>query len=49
MVLLGNVEIKELVADTPNAEVIRVYSATNISLKYDWHLNHMDNEAAVDL
>ncbi len=40
---------KQLVVDTPNAEVTWVCSATNILLRYNWHLNPTDNEAAVDL
>ena len=40
---------KDIVVDTPDAEVTRVCSATNVLLKYDWHLDPTDNEAAVDL
>ena len=40
---------KELVVDMPDAEVTRVYSATNVLLKYNWHLDPTNNETAVDL
>ncbi len=48
-VLVGSARKKELVVDTPDAEVTRVCSTTNILLKYNWHLNLTNNEAAVDL
>lgn len=32
-----------------NTEVTRVCSRTNVTLKYNWHLNPPDNEAAIDL
>ncbi len=48
-VLDGSAKKKQLVIDTPDAEVTRVCSATNILLKYNWHLNPTDNEATVDL
>ncbi len=40
---------KQLVVDTPDTKVMRVCSATNVLLKYNWHLNPMDNKAVVDL
>ncbi len=40
---------KQLVVDTPNAEVTRVCSATKDLLKYNWYLNQTDNKAAVNL
>ena len=40
---------KQLIVDTPNAEVMRIYSATNVLLKYNWYLNPTDDEAIVDL
>ncbi len=48
-VLDGSAKRKDLVVDTPDAEVTRVCRATNVLLKYNWHLNPTDNEAAVDL
>ena len=30
-------------------EVTQVYNATNVLLKYNWHLDPIDNEVAVDL
>ena len=33
----------------PDAEVTRVCSATYVLLKYNWHLDSIDNEAVVDL
>ena len=33
----------------PDTEVTRICSATNVLLKYNWHLSHTENEAAVDL
>lgn len=33
----------------PNAEVTKICWITNILLKYNQHLNLMDNEVAVDL
>ncbi len=48
-VLDGSTKRKQLVVDTPNAEVTRVCSATNVLLKYNWHLNPRDDETAVDL
>ncbi len=33
----------------PNANITQVCSATNIVLKYNWHLNPTDDEAVVDL
>ena len=40
---------KELVGETPDAEVMRIYNTINVLLKYDWHLDSIDDEAAVDL
>ena len=34
---------------TPDAEVTQVCSTTNVLLKYNWYLDPMENEAAVDL
>ncbi len=48
-VLDGSAKRKQLVIDTPDAEVTWIYSATNVLLKYNWHLNPTDNEAAIDL
>ena len=46
---VGSVKKKELVVDTPNVVMTRVCNATNVLLKYNWHLDPMDNETAVDL
>ena len=46
---IGSAKKKEIVVDTPDAEVTRICSATNLLLKYNWHLDPTDNEAAVDL
>ncbi len=48
-VLDKSVKRKQLIVNTPDAEVTRVCSATNLLLKYNWHLNPMDNEAAMNL
>ncbi len=40
---------KQLIIDLPNGKIMRVCSATNVLLKYNWHLNPTDNEATVDL
>ncbi len=40
---------KQLIVDTPDVEVTWVCSATNVLLKYNWHLNPTDDKAAVDL
>lgn len=40
---------KQLVVITPNIEVMQVYNTLNLLEKYNWQLNPMDNEAAVDL
>ena len=40
---------KKLVVDTPNVEVTWVCSATNILLKYNWHLDPIDDKVAIDL
>ena len=47
-VLEGNAK-KQLVVNTPDAKITQVCSTTNILLKYNWHLNLMDNEVAVYL
>ena len=39
---------KEIVIDTPDAEVTRVCSATNVLLKYNWHFDLTENEATMD-
>ena len=46
---VGNTTKKELVIDMPDVEVTRICSATNVLLKYDWHLDFMDDEVARDL
>ena len=48
-VLVWSVKKKELVIDKPNSEVTQVFSTMNVLLKYNWHLDSMDNEATVDL
>lgn len=35
--------------NTPNIKFLQVYSVTNILLKYNWHLDFMDKEAAMNL
>ncbi len=45
----GITKKKQLVVDMPNAEAMRVCNAVNILLKYNWHLNPMDNEVAINL
>ena len=40
---------KELVIDIPDTKVMQVCNATNVLLKYNWHLNSIDNKTAVDL
>ncbi len=40
---------KQLVVDTPDAKVTRIYRIINIALKYNWHLNPTNDKAAVDL
>lgn len=52
IILLAKVEgakRKKVVVDTPAAKVAWACSATNVWLKYNWPLNHMDNEAVVNL
>lgn len=39
---------KELVIDIYDVKVIRVCSATNVLLKYNWYLNLTNNKAATD-
>ena len=39
----------ELNVDMPNTEVTRLCSATNFLLKYNWHLNLIDNKAVINL
>ena len=46
---VGSAKKKELVIDKSDAEVMRVWNATNVLLKYNWHLDPIDNEAAIDL
>ena len=46
--LLG-VSKKELVVNTLDVEVTRIYSATNMLLKYNWHFNPMNEEVVMDL
>ena len=46
---VGSVKKKELVVDMLNIEITRVCSTTNVLLKYNWHLNPMDDETTVDL
>ncbi len=48
-VIDGSAKRKQLVVDTPNAEVTQVCSSTNVLLNYNWHLNPTDDEAVVDL
>ncbi len=48
-VLDGSTKKKQLVVDMANAEITRVCSATNVLLKYNWHLNPTDDKAAIDL
>ena len=33
----------------PDVEVTRVCSAINVLLKYNWHLNPINNETAINL
>lgn len=43
---------KQLVIDidsTPVAEVMHVYSKTNIFLKYSWMINCKDNDITIEL
>ena len=46
---VGSAKKKKLVVDTLDAEVTRICSATNVLLKYNWHLDLMDDKTAVDL
>ena len=46
---VGSIKKKELVVDTHNAEVTQVCNAINVLLKYNWHLDLTDNEAAINL
>ena len=46
---VGSIKKKELVIDTLNVEVMRLCSTTNVLLKYNWHLDLTDDEAAIDL
>ena len=48
-ILVGSTKKKELVVNTPDTKVTQVCSATNILLKYNWHLDPMDNETVVHL
>ena len=48
-VLFGSTKKKEIVVNTPNAEIMQLCSITNVLLKYNWHLNLTDNEAAINL
>ena len=48
-VLAGSAKKKEPLIDTPDAEVTRVCNTTNVLLKYNLHLDLMDNETTIDL
>lgn len=40
---------KKIVIDISDVEVIQVYNITNILLSYNWHLNPINNQAAINL
>ena len=40
---------KQLVINMSNAKITRIGNVTNVLLKYNWHLNSIDNKAVVDL
>ena len=44
-----NVEKKKLVVNMPDIEVTWICSITHILLKYNWHLDLIDDETAIDL
>ena len=46
--VVGSVK-KKLAIDMPDIEVMQIYSVINILLKYNWHLDPIDNKTAVDL
>ena len=48
-IAVGSAKKKKLVVNMPDAEVTWICNATNVLLKYNWHLNPKDNEAAVNL
>ncbi len=48
-VLVKSVKKKELIVDTSDAEIIRVYNTIIVLLKYNWHLVLMNDKATVDL
>ncbi len=48
-VLDGSAKKKQFVVDMPDAEVMQVYNVINILLKYNWHLNLIDDEVTVNL
>ncbi len=43
------VKRKYFVVDIPNIEIWQVCSTANVLLKYNWHLNLIDDESVVDL
>lgn len=40
---------KQLIVNTPNIEVTKLYNTTNIIIKYNWQLNPINNEVVVEL
>lgn len=44
-----NIKKKQFVVNMTNMEITRVYSITNVLLKYNWYLNFTSNRAVVDL
>lgn len=40
---------KKLVIDIRDTEVMQIYSATNIFLKYNWHLNSINHKTTINL
>lgn len=48
-ILIKSASKKEFFMAILDAKIMQVWSAINFLLKYNWHLNFMDNKAMVDL
>ena len=48
-VFIKSAKKKEIIVDIPNIEITQVCNTTTMLQKYNWHLNFINNEAALDL
>lgn len=48
-ILLTSAKKKKLIINMLNAEVTQICNATNVLLKYNWYLNLINNEVAIDI